>query len=504
MKKILAVAIIMSLITVPIMAADNFNITVLPDKPYYKPGETAKVTVIVANKTNFDLENVKVKLFPEKPFSIEDDEYSLGDMGYGWKALPKSAIFKIDIDEDAESGEYTIKGRIESNKFSQDFDFKIRVVSEVLISLENVVYPENLKSGDSFDLSFVLKNIGGAKIEWMKLNLVSEVFLPKEGSLERIYKNIDPKESTKISFSLITDKKTPPGTYPVNLNITYKDEFGNIINEQKTIAIRIEEMKNAVIDITEVKTGTLAPGDNFKLSLTLRNSGNEEIKWIKIGIDPLVNSIPVVTPNNDDLEKLYKDLLPDSEITVNFDLSVNEDLDSGDYPITLNIVYLDDSGNMVNEKHIIGLEVRGVPRIVIQGVDSDPKIPFKGGEVTISVNLENIGTGDAKIVKVGFSSDFGDFMSYVGGIKKGDSSAAVYNTVIPKTEKEKCEIKIFVQYEDEIGNKKTLEDTYVLTLKNKRNPTGFLIGIFAVFLIGILGWILKRRREMKRLMEDTE
>jgi len=61
-----------------------------------------------------------------------------------------------------------------------------------------------------------------------------------------------------------------------------------------------------------------------------------------------------------------------------------------------------------------------------------------------------------------------------------------------------------VQYEDEIGNKKTLEDTYVLTLKNKRNPTGFLIGIFAVFLIGILGWILKRRREMKRLMEDTE
>jgi len=500
MKKALVLILVMSLI-VPIEAADTFNVTVIPDRPYYKSGETARITVIVANKTHYDLENVEVRLFPKKPLSIEDSEYSLGDMGHDWKSFPKTAIFEIDIDEDADSGEYTIKGRIESNKFSQEFDFEIRVVSEVLISIENVEYPEDIKSGDIFDLSFDLENIGGAEIEWIRLNLISEVFMPKGDDLEKIYKNIGPKETAKIKFSLETGKKTPPGTYPLTVNITYKDEFGNIINEQKTIAVKIEEMKTAVIDITDVKAGELSPGESFELTLKLRNSGSGEIKWIKIGIDPLVNSIPILTPNNDDLEKLYKDFQSDSEITVSFDLSVNEDLDSGNYPVILNIAYLDDLGNIVNEKHIIGLEIRGVPRVVIQGVDSDPKIPLKGGEVTISVNLENIGTGNAKIVKVGFSSNLGNFMSYVGGIKKGDSSAAVFNTVIPDTGSEKCEIKILVEYEDEIGNKKTLEDSYIITLKEGKAYTQQLIGVFVLATIGIIGWWYKKRRDLKKIMK---
>ncbi|MCK4311044.1 MAG: hypothetical protein KAV80_06290, partial [Methanomicrobia archaeon] len=189
MKKVLVLILVISLI-MPIKAADSFNITVIPDKPYYEAGETARVTVIVANKTNSDLENVEVKLFPKKPFSIEDTEYSLGDIGHGWRSFPKTAIFEIEIDEDANSGEYTLEGKIKSKKFSQEFDFKIRVISEVLISVENVEYPENLISGDDFELSFDLNNIGGSKIEWIKLNLISEVFMPKRDDLEQIYKNI--------------------------------------------------------------------------------------------------------------------------------------------------------------------------------------------------------------------------------------------------------------------------------------------------------------------------
>ncbi|MCK4637229.1 MAG: hypothetical protein KAT49_05055, partial [Methanomicrobia archaeon] len=141
------------------------------------------------------------------------------------------------------------------------------------------------------------------------------------------------------------------------------------------------------------------------------------------------------------------------------------------------------------------------PRIVIQGVDSDPKIPFKGGEVTLSVNLENIGTGNAKIVKVGFSSNLGTFMSYVGGIKKGDSNVAVFNTVISETENEKCEIKILVEYEDEIGNKKMLEDKYIITLKERKTYGGALIGVFALAIIGIIGWWYKKRRDLKKIMK---
>jgi hypothetical protein len=500
MKKVLVLILVISLI-MPIKAADSFNVTVIPDKPYYEAGETARVTVIVANKTNSDLENVEVKLFPKKPFSIEDTEYSLGDIGHGWRSFPKTAIFEIEIDEDADSGEYTLEGKIKSKKFSQEFDFKIRVISEALISVENVEYPENLISGDDFELSFDLNNIGGSKIEWIKLNLISEVFMPRRDDLEQIYKNIEPKKTTRVTFSLGTGKKTLPGTYPLTVNITYKDEFGNIFNEQKTLAVTIEKMKNAVIDITDVKTERLVPGDRFELSLRLKNMGSGEIQWIKVGINPLVNSIPILTPNNDDLEKLYNDFQADSEIVVTFDLSVNEDLDSGNYPVTLILAYLDELGILANETHIIGLEIRGVPRIVIQGVDSDPKIPFKGGEVTLSVNLENIGTGNAKIVKVGFSSTLGTFMSYVGGIKKGDSNVAVFNTVISETENEKCEIKILVEYEDEIGNKKMLEDKYIITLKERKTYGGALIGVFALAIIGIIGWWYKKRRDLKKIMK---
>jgi hypothetical protein len=273
------------------------------------------------------------------------------------------------------------------------------------------------------------------------------------------------------------------------------------VTEQKNTAVEIVEMSNVVIDIRDVSTDTLSPGDDFTLTMTIQNVGSGEIRWMRVGIDPLVNTIPILIPNDDDLEKVYREI-GEETVTAAFDLSVGEDLDSGNYPITVAVTYQDDLGNVVTESHIIGLEIRGSPRIVIQGIDSDPKIPFKGEDVTLSVSLENIGTGDAKIVKVRFVSETGEFVSYVGGIEKSDSSAAVFNTVAPIIESEKQQIKIFVEYEDETGNKKVIEDVYTLGLKEKER-IGILplAGIGIVIVLVIVYWWLKKRRELKKLMK---
>ncbi len=500
MKRALVLVVILSLLT-PIYAGDTFDVKVIPDNPYYKGGDTARVSVVIANNTQFDLENVRVELFSKGPFSIEDPEYYLGDMGHGWKAIPKRAIFEIEIDENANAGKYTIEGRIESKNFSQEFDCELRIVSEVLISVGNITYPDSPEPGETFDLGFNLNNEGGAKIEWAKLILMSDVFMPAKGSMEQIRKNIDAGETIHTVFSLKTDKKTLQGVYPLTLSITYKDEFGNVVTEKKTIAVEIEEMKDVVIDINEVSTGTLSPGDDFELHMNIQNSGEGKIEWLKIGIDPVVNSIPILTPNNDDLTKVYNDVGGNTSTEVEFDLSINEDLDSGTYPISVNLAYKNERGEIVTETHTLGLEIRGVPRIVIQGADSDPKVPFKGDEVTLSVNLENIGTGDAKVAKVTFSSDLGTFVSYVGGIGKEESSAAVFNTIVPADAGKKINVAITVEYEGETGNKKTLEDVYILTVKERESRAPLILGAAVLFVIGILAWWIKRHREMKKLME---
>ena len=193
-------------------------------------------------------------------------------------------------------------------------------------------------------------------------------------------------------------------------------------------------LETVTLDVETVFTDPypVEPGQSLVLSLEISNQGTVEIRNAKVRLD--ANNPFVLLESSEkqiDLIQIGKSRI------VEYNLFVESSAVSAVYEIPVHITY---GGFELNKD--IQIRVQGTPKFKLLSMNSDPINP--GNQASISVTIQNIGTGKAKRTTATFSSA----SAYVKPIFSGGN---VYIGDVNPGEKKEIEFNILASYDAEYG-----------------------------------------------------
>jgi hypothetical protein len=212
------------------------------------------------------------------------------------------------------------------------------------------------------------------------------------------------------------------------------------------------------------------PGEVFKIAVSFENVGDNEIKWLKLSLNPEDKAI---VPLSSDSESIFKDILQGLEKWAEFWFSIEKNAAIKNYPIDLVLSYMDERGVTFNETKLVGIVAAGRASMDIAKKTTEPAIIKENQPFSLTVKIENTGTGDAKGVVARFESLLeGDTLAYLGEIKKDDYSNAIFTLNAAGSGKTAGILRI--SYEDDFGRHENQKDLMLIINPAERQYTLFL------------------------------
>lgn len=223
------------------------------------------------------------------------------------------------------------------------------------------------------------------------------------------------------------------------------------------------EGKSLAISTIDIEPNQINVGDNIVLSILVSNDGQDAISNLKVNID-LGNNFVL---NGQDVNlKDTSYLNSGSSLRYTYYLKSNSNLKTGVYPIKISANY-----DTFKVDKTISVRVIGKPQIILNSNYSQEYIA-PGDEFNMNINIENLGTGIAKNIKIEpITTGFIMKNSNVIFIKKLN-----YNSSYQQIEKillsqdleskpQKFDFKI--TYENELGEESQITQSVGLNIINK-------------------------------------
>ncbi len=299
------------------------------------------------------------------------------------------------------------------------------------------------------------------------------------------YFSISPFGSLRTVFKIDVDRNAKYGNYDLPYAVYYDDkEFRGKI----TLAIKGDTLIEIKKASAESKDLYIEPGGTFKFNMVIENVGDNEIKWLKLKLMPRDKElIPLLS----DSEVIFKDLPQGSNNWTEIWFSIDRDALAKNYALDLVLNYMDERGTEYNETRLVGVTVMGRANMDIAKKTLEPARVIDDQPFTLTVKIENTGTGDAKGVTVNLEPDLkGDTLAYLGEIKKDDYSNAIFSLDGAKSGNQAAVLRI--SYEDDTGKHEVSKNVIIIVNPaESQNPFPLLIIAFVV-ITGVFVW--KRRK----------
>jgi hypothetical protein len=267
------------------------------------------------------------------------------------------------------------------------------------VSLEmNKQTPYPVQPGEIVSLEVTLVN------DWTTSQSITLEIVPREPFI------LLPGEAKEKTFSRIGTLSSVTETYKLKVNesavsAVYDLEFryritGSSTSITETFPVTVEGTPMIVIEDVVTAPATVEPGQEAEFSVKVKNVGSGEANHLEMSLEAEADSetgesliVPVLSGGS-----FYMDSLePGEEKTATFRLDVSNEAEYKSYISTLTIDYRDESGTDGTMTKTIGIPVRGSPVIEILSAKLD------NGD--FKVDIENIGTGSAKALKIEFIQD---------------------------------------------------------------------------------------------------
>ncbi len=380
---------------------------------------------------------------------------------------------------------------------------------ETPFSVTTVVSVPHLSPGDrNIGLEFTVQNNKDTSIDNMKIYLFlsypfSAAILPNNklgeitnpgyliasggaGDEYTQYFNLGSNSARKNFFKIDVDRNAKYGIYDISYKIFYdqdKEYSGKI-----TLSIKgdtLIEIKNvsAISNNSQVE-----PGEVFRIFVTFENVGDNEIKWLKLNLNPRDKTL---IPLSSDSERVFKDIPSGSKRESEFLFSLEKDAAVKNYPIDLLLNYLDERGMAFNETKLVGIVAAGRANLDIAKKITEPARLKEKQPFSLTVKIENTGTGDAKGVTARLDSPLeGDTIAYLGEIKKDDYSNAIFSLDADGNGKKTGILKI--AYEDDFG-KHEIQKELILIVNNGDSNVLFPAMIALAAIAGLIIFFKRRK-----------
>jgi len=324
-----------------------------------KAGETFKLTATITNEAGEARSDIEMSLDLEEPFdSVGEDSRKIGVLNDGES---KTISFRLKLEDDAKSGDYTIDFEIKDNKKKDSDELSVEVKSNrIELIIGNVESQPKLISPDLEDikLKITLQNTEDKDAEFVRVKLI----LPEGFSPSGSYSDsanlgtVGAKQSKDVEFFIDTAQKLKSGRHPAYLEVTYI-ENGKTKNERLDFDLQVKGRPQ--FKITEISTNPAKLSRQMKgeLRLKIENFGGEEGKETSIRV--FENSDQPFS--FDQKTNFIGDLPPKGSGTASLKFKIDNDAVEKTYLVRLQLRTVS-NGNVLVDEINIPIEVSAVQR----------------------------------------------------------------------------------------------------------------------------------------------
>jgi len=209
---------------------------------------------------------------------------------------------------------------------------------------------------------------------------------------------------------------------------------------------------NLQIVQSNVNPDPVKPGNDLTIDLNILNIGDEISKEVSINIDS--NNIFFLKDNY--LSNNLKSICSGCSYDATYYFSVKKNVTSGIYPITF---YIKHDKNQISTQ-VINVKVEGIPDLIISKDNLENKKLFPTEEFNLELELKNVGTSDAKNIKISSNLNsiikIGSDSTYIKELKLNDKTKVITKFKIDENLNPGLyEIPFTINFEDDFGNKHT-------------------------------------------------
>ncbi len=292
----------------------------------------------------------------------------------------------------------------------------------------------------------------------------------------------------ELTWTLKTRKDAPSGYMPISFNVTYENDDKSLTTVTLTSYVNVVGTTGISADgkastprviVTGFSTDpeTVHAGDTFTLTLHMQNTSKATaVKNMVFDIQAASESTDTTyvaasfLPTAGSSTVFVDKIAAGSNKDISIELEARSDLAQKPYVINVKMNYEDESVNAYENTASVSIPVRQEARIDTSSIEVTPQSIEVGGEANVSFSLYNIGKTKLYNASVKFSADSvtgGD--TYLGNIDPGATGSvdAYLSGAAATTDDGK--VKILITFEDESGEKTTVEkemELYVTEMMN--------------------------------------
>lgn len=306
-------------------------------------------------------------------------------------------------------------------------------------------------------------------------------------------------ESIPVQYRIKVDDNATTGAHNIPLNLAWENEVGTQLTQTVYLGIEVNGEPNLIISGINSTPERVYPDTEFTLDVTIENTGTEKAKSVETAL-----TLPDGITGED---RAYLGTINrDSKTKASYTLKATKAVKSRAYDFVLSIDYTDEQGasGKVERPFTVFVSERGDIDLEIAGISTSPAKIHPGTDFTLSVQLENIGTQDAKSVmaKVSNSEGFvGEFSSFVGKIESDDVSSGIFDlTATPTVTTGDHKFEMEIVFTDEKGEVFTETKTFNVYVDEpaKRSAASTIVILLVVAVVAVILW---RRRKAAQIVE---
>ena len=298
---------------------------------------------------------------------------------------------------------------------------------------------------------------------------------------------IGPGQSIQLTFSIQAPSKSGLYFPEVWIDTTGGRSTRYPVPVNVNTAMGIE--RQAILIMSSTLTGSVNPGDEIPVALTVSNAGQTLADDVILRIE---NVSATVAPKNSDAYHLGA-ILAGGQKIVDMALLSDKKTTAGLVRIPVTISYHAIDGSERTQSTGIDLMMKGKAELGFVSVDTNPPRLIENTPFDLTIRIENTGTGEAKQVsaKIDLPAE-GTKEAFIGKIKSGNDAPAIF--LLEGLKGGNYPYTLNITYTDDMGVH-TLTRQLNMRVPPADNSGTIIILLIILVILGVVGyryWYLPR------------
>jgi len=469
--------------------------------PQVFAGDMFNQTFTLTNVGSKTAKTVRLILDVKYPFALVNSSYNIfvGDMRKDWS---RSVTIQISIDRKTLVGLYYIAFIIEyenteGESYIHQNTFSVQVFGRPKINIQETVIdqsPSKISAGENFRKVLSLNNVGieDAKMVQLSLN-VSYPFALTSSSSNLLIGDLGIGENRSIAIEISVDRNAV-GVYSIPFIIQYEDSYGWIYKKLGNFGVEVLGKSRMIIDEAIIGYGQsrIFIGETFTRTFNLTNVGNYDAKRVQVSYAVSYPFALISSSSN----LLIGDLGVGESGSVSVEFSVDRNAEIGVYSIPYIIKYENAYGESLSKSGVFGVDVIGIPQLLIDEINIDPSILTAGNNGLMSVKLTNIGTDiahDTSLRIFGGKGILSSSFAYIAKIDKKKTESIIFPISIDNSLKPGNYLfNLTILHTDYLNNTYHLAELYEFKILPKSSiiPSFYMGAIVIVAILVSFGYLM--------------